>query len=88
MHKQATGRQPWHFSGTNLTLGEALRLLLLLCGPPWLFAVFIILTRLAVPPTTALEWIPLRRSGSGSLGRLHLGCCRWAHAVGPAEGIR
>ena len=68
MHKQATGRQPWHFSGTNLTLGEALRLLLLLCGPPWLFAVFIILTRLAVPPATALEWILYVAAGPAAWG--------------------
>ena len=68
MHKPAVGGQPWHLPGTNLTLGEALRLLLLLCGPPWLFAVFIILTRLAVPPATALEWILYVAAGPAAWG--------------------
>ncbi|MBM4461171.1 MAG: NACHT domain-containing protein, partial [Chloroflexi bacterium] len=54
--------------GTNLAPGEALRLLLLLCGPPWLFAALIILTRLAQPPDTLLGWILYAAAGPATWG--------------------
>ena len=56
------------FSGTNLTWGEALRLLSLLCGPPWLFGAIIILTGLVGPPRTALEWVLYAAAGPAAWG--------------------
>ena len=54
--------------GANLAPGEALRLLLLLCGPPWLFGALIILARLAPPPDTLLGWILYAAAGPAAWG--------------------
>ena len=45
---------PHTLPGTNLTPGELLRLIAILCGPPWTFAAILFLTRLVPLPADAL----------------------------------
>ena len=54
--------------GTNLTAPELVRLVALLCLPPWLFGAAIILTGLTPPPTTALGWIMYAAAGPAVWG--------------------
>jgi|GEM_PF-1893433 len=68
MSDQSDPRPARHLLGTNLTLGEALRLLLLLCGPPWAFGALIILSPLASAPDTALGWILYLAAGPAAWG--------------------
>ena len=59
---------PRTLPGTNLTPGEVLRLILLLCGPPWLFAASLFLTGLAALPSDALGWIATIAAGPAAWG--------------------
>jgi hypothetical protein len=54
--------------GTNLAPGELLRLVLLLCGPPWLFALLLILTGLVSPPADVLGWLVTILAGPAAWG--------------------
>ncbi len=60
--------QPHTLPGTNLTPGELLRLIILLCFPPWLFAAGIFLTRLVPLPADALGWIATLAAGPAAWG--------------------
>ena len=68
MDDPSSSRPPGGVLGTSLTPAEVLRLLLLLCGPPWLFALALFGTGLVPPPKDALGWIVTILAGPAAWG--------------------
>ena len=68
MRGQPDPRPTRHVPGTDLTYGEAVRLALWLCVPPWLFGALIILSRIAPAPDSALGWLLYLAAGPAAWG--------------------
>ncbi len=67
---QASRPKSTHYvPGTNLTWGEALRLVLLLCLIPWLFTAALFVLRIVPWPKETVGWIIAVLSGPAAGAR-------------------
>ena len=68
MAQASNPKSSHHLPGTNLTWGEVLRLVLLLCVVPWLFTAVLFVFRIVPWPKDAVGWIIAILSGPAAWG--------------------